>query len=135
MLKLPHVAIQFLHDYHLEWKNFLKSFILNSCTLSIFPTLEIKKLVFVGKMLWRFNITFIAYMVNSSVFSVDIPVMINILYEMIKILCEKMLNAIYLSWFHNDTSEGTNSLNGHSNEAGINGWCSSYLLPSITFFI
>ena len=28
--------------------------------------------------------------------------MVNILYEMIKILHEKMLNAIYLYWFHND---------------------------------
>ena len=29
--------------------------------------------------------------------------MINILYQAIKILREKMLNAIYLYWFHNDT--------------------------------
>ena len=36
------------------------------------------------------------YMINIFVFSLDIPVMINILYEMIKILHEKMLNAIYL---------------------------------------
>ena len=35
--------------------------------------------------------------------SLKIPVMINVLYEMIKILHEKMLNAIYLYWFHNDT--------------------------------
>ena len=32
-------------------------------------------------------------MVNSFVFSLDIPVIINILYEMIKIVHEKMLNA------------------------------------------
>ena len=31
--------------------------------------------------------------------------MINMLYEMIKILHEKMLNAIYLYWFHNNTTE------------------------------
>ena len=37
----------------------------------------------------------IAYMVNSFVFSLDIPVMINILYKMIKILHKKILNAIY----------------------------------------
>ena len=42
--------------------------------------------------------------------------MINISYEMIKILHEKMLNAIYLYWFYNDTLEENNSLNGHSNE-------------------
>ena len=36
-------------------------------------------------------------------FLLDIPVMINILYEMIRILLEKMLNAVYLYWFHNDT--------------------------------
>ena len=29
--------------------------------------------------------------------------MIFILYEMIIILHEKMLNAMYLYWFHNDT--------------------------------
>ena len=60
-------------------------------------------------------------MVNSFVFSLDIPVMINILYEMIKILHEKMLNAIYLYWFHNDTLAENNSLNGHSNQPWING--------------
>ena len=47
--------------------------------------------------------------------------MINILHEMIKILHEEMLNAIYLYWFHNDTSEENNSLNGHSKEPWING--------------
>ena len=55
-------------------------------------------------------------MVNAFVFSLDIPVLINILYEMIKILHEKILNAIYLYWFHNDTLAENNSLNGHSNE-------------------
>ena len=60
-------------------------------------------------------------MVNAFVFSLDIPAMINILYEMIKILHVKMLNAIYLYWFHNDTLAENNSLNGHSNEPWING--------------
>ena len=55
-------------------------------------------------------------MVNSFVFSLDIPVMIHISYETIKVLREKMLNAIYLYWFHNDTLAENNSLNGHSNE-------------------
>ena len=55
-------------------------------------------------------------MVNSFVFSLDIPVRINNLYEMIKIVDEKMLNAIYLYSLHNNTSEENNSLNGHSNE-------------------
>ena len=35
-------------------------------------------------------------MVNPFIVSLDIPVIISILYEMIKILHEKMLNAIYL---------------------------------------
>ena len=42
--------------------------------------------------------------------------MINILCEMIKILHEKMLNAIYLYLFYNDTLAENNSLNGHSNQ-------------------
>ena len=60
-------------------------------------------------------------MVNSFVFSLNIPVMINILYEMIKILLEKMLNAIYLFWFHDDTLVENNSLNGHCSKLWING--------------
>ena len=64
-------------------------------------------------MTFRHNI---AYIFNSFVFSLDIPVIINILYETIKIVNEKMLNAIYLYSFHNDTSEENNSLNGRSNE-------------------
>ena len=60
-------------------------------------------------------------MINWFVILLDIYVMINVLYEMIKILHEKMLNAIYFYWFHNDTSEKNNSLNGHSNEPWING--------------
>ena len=59
-------------------------------------------------------------MVNLILVSLEIPVVINILYEMIKILHKKMLNAMYLYWFHNDTSEKNNSLNGHSNEPWIN---------------
>ena len=47
--------------------------------------------------------------------------MINILYERIKILHEKMLNAIYLYWLHNDALAENNSLNGHSNKPWTNG--------------
>ena len=43
------------------------------------------------------------------------------LYETIKILHVKMLNAIYLYWFLNDTFAENNSLNGHPNEPWING--------------
>ena len=57
----------------------------------------------------------IACMVNSFLASLEIPVMINILYKMIK-MPKKILNAIYLYWFYNDTSEKNNSLNGYSNE-------------------
>ena len=46
--------------------------------------------------------------------SFDFPVMINILYEMIKVLHEKMLNTICLYWFHNDTLAENNSLNSLS---------------------
>ena len=118
--KLLYGVIQFLHDRHLQWNCYSKSLILNSCTLSIFPALEIKKLVLLGKMLWRFNIIFHIWLINLC-FSLDIPVMITILYEMIKILHEEMLNAIYLYWFHNDTLAKNNSLNGHSNQPWING--------------
>ena len=55
-------------------------------------------------------------MVNSIVISLDISVMINILYKKVKIPHEKILNAIYFYWSHNDTSEKIGSLNGHSNE-------------------
>ena len=48
--------------------------------------------------------------------------MINILYEMIEILHEKMLNAIYSHWFHNNALGENNSLNGNSNEPWIFGW-------------
>ena len=60
-------------------------------------------------------------MVNSFLVSLDIPKLIIILYEIIKILQEKMLKSIYLYWFHNDTSEKNNSLSGHSNKPSING--------------
>ena len=58
---------------------------------------------------------------NSFIFSLDIPVMIDIFYEIITILHEKTLNVIYFYWFHNDTSAENNSLNSHSNEPWING--------------
>ena len=68
----------------------------------------------------KFNYTFLhnfPYMVNSYVFSLDIPVMINILYVMIKVLHEKMLmQYICIDSIHNDTLAGNNLLNGHSNE-------------------
>ena len=40
---------------------------------------------------------------------------------MIKILHEKMLNALYLYWCDNDTLAENSSLNGYSNETWING--------------
>ena len=60
-------------------------------------------------------------MVNLFVCSLDIPVMINVLYEIIKFLQEEMLNAIYLYWSHYDILAENNSLNGHSNQPWING--------------
>ena len=58
--------------------------------------------------MWRFNII-LPYMANSflatlELATLEIPVMINILLGMMKTLHEKMLNAIYLYWFHNDAS-------------------------------
>ena len=89
---------------------------MHSCTLSVFLALEIKKLVFVGKI----NN---AYWINSFIFSLDIPLMINILYEMIKILHDNMLSAIYLYRFHNDVSEENNSLNATwSFQRTLNKW-------------
>ena len=107
--KLLDVAIQFLHNCHLQWNSYSKSFILNSCTFSIFPAFEKKNFAFVGKILGCFKII-LHYTVNSFVVLLYIPVMINISYEMIKILHEKMLNARYFYWFHNDASEKSNSL-------------------------
>ena len=104
-----------LHSCHLRWNSYLKSLILNSCTFSIFPALEIKKLVLAGKLMWRFDKVFHIWLKHLL-----FVVMINILYEMNQILHEKMLNAVYLHWYHNDTSAENNSLNGHSNEPWIN---------------
>ena len=50
---------------------------MNSYTLSVFSALEMKKLV-----------------LACNAISLDIPVMNNISYDLIKILHEKMLNAI-----------------------------------------
>ena len=72
-------------------------------------------------MTFRHNI---AYMVSLFVSSLDINVIIHILYEIIKILHEKMLNAIYMYWFHSDTSAKNNSLNAHSDES----WTSKFFL-------
>ena len=58
---------------------------------------------------------------NSFVLPLDIPVIVNILYKMIKILHVKMLNSIYLYLFYNDALAENNSLNGPSNEPWING--------------
>ena len=60
---------------------------------ALFSNTQINKLVPVGKILWRFIVFHIRLI--HLFFSLDIPVMINILYEMIKILHEKTLNAIY----------------------------------------
>ena len=51
----------------------------------------------------------IRYIVNSFLVSLDNLVMSHILYEMIKVLHRKMLNAIYLYCFHNDILEKNNS--------------------------
>ena len=64
-------------------------------------------------MTFRHNI---AYMINSFVVSLDIPVMIKMLYEIIEILHEKILNAVYLYSLRKDTSEKNNSQNDLSAE-------------------
>ena len=60
-------------------------------------------------------------MVNSLTVLLNIPVIISILYKMIEILHGKMLNGIYLHWFHNYLSCENDSLNAYSNEPWING--------------
>ena len=60
-------------------------------------------------------------MANSFVFSLGITVAINILQEIIGILHKKMLKAINLYWFLNNTSEKNNSLNDRSHKPWING--------------
>ena len=55
-------------------------------------------------------------MINYFFVLLDILVIINILYEMIKILHKKILNLIHLYQFHNDISEKNSSLNDHSNK-------------------
>ena len=83
----------------------------------IFSALEIKKIVLVDKILWRY---IVAYMVNLFVVSLDMTAMINILQEMMKILQEKMLKVINLYWLLNDATEKTNSLNDHPKEPWTN---------------
>ena len=63
--KLLLVAIQFLYDCHLQWNSYSKSFIFNCCTISVFPALEIKKLVFIGKIFWRFDIIWHIWLIHS----------------------------------------------------------------------
>ena len=60
-----------------------------------FPCTWNKKASFSRQIIATFRL--IAYTVNLFVF------FISILYEMIKILHEKMLNAIFNDWFHDDT--------------------------------
>ena len=122
---------KFLHGCHLQWNNYSKNLTLNYFTLLIFPALKKKKLALVGKIFWRFDIIFHLWLIHIC--SLNIPVMINILYKMIKLLHEKKLNAIYLYWFHNNTLTEYNSLYGHSNEPWINWKSSSYLLSSKIF--
>ena len=45
-----------------------------------------------------------SFLATLELATLEIPVMINILLGMMKTLHEKMLNAIYLYWFHNDAS-------------------------------
>ena len=55
-------------------------------------------------------------MVKSILVSSDVPVLINILVEIIKMLREnvkmheKILNTIYLHWFQSNVSEENNSV-------------------------
>ena len=109
----------------MQWNSYSKNFILNSCTLLIFPALEIKKQVFVGKMLRYFAITLHTWLLHMLFYSIFL---INCLYKMIEILQEEMLTGIYLYWFHY-TSQENNSPNGHSNGPWIDG-SSSYLMST-----
>ena len=88
----------FRENYHMQPYNFymteickqlLKKFHFKFLHIFNFPVLEIKKNI----VTFLHNTT---YMVNSFLVSLEISVMVNILFEMIKILHEKMLNAVYL---------------------------------------
>ena len=50
----------------------------------------------------------------------DIPIRINILQEILKILQKKMLKVINLYWFNNDATEKSNLKITYSNETWIN---------------
>ena len=114
--KLLHVAIPFLHDCDLQTA---------TQKVSLWVLARFQFFLHLKKRSYFFPVKYcdastlrhdFAYMVISFLVSLEIPVMIDILYEMIKILHEKMSNGIYLYWFHKDTLEKNNSLNIHSNE-------------------
>ena len=69
-----------------------KCFTLNSCTFFNFSYIRNKEASSYRQniVMFRHNI---AYMVNSFLVPLEIPIMINILYKMIKILHEEMLNT------------------------------------------
>ena len=77
----------------------------------------------------------IAYMVKYFLFSLEIPVMVEILYEMIKILNKKMSNGIYLHWFQNYTSQKNNLVNGQPNDPWFTISPSSKIFLAISFAI
>ena len=114
----------------------------------LFPCIPTLRVLFFNKKVlreWKFKLLRekylidrsrhnIIYTVTSFVVLLDLPVMINILYEMIKILNKKMLNAISLYWLLNVRSEENNIINGYSNEPWINARGFSYLMSCKFFF-
>ena len=87
----------FIENWAYKWKSYSKKVILNSRTISIFPAIEVKKLVLLGKILRHFNIILHIWLVQLLFRSLDITAMINILQEVTTILQhEKMLKAINL---------------------------------------
>ena len=79
-------------------------------------------------MLGKIWYILLTYVVNSFCFSLNIPVLISILQEKIKILLQKMLKGTHLSWLCNDASEKNNSLNDRFKKPRINWW----LVPFVT---
>ena len=85
-------------------------------------------------MLGKIWYILLTYVVNSFCFSLDIPVLISILQEKIKILLQKMLKGTHLYWLCNDASEKNNSLTDRFKKPRINWWlvpcCNTNTRPS-----
>ena len=98
-----------LYVWRLKLNSYAKTFILNSCLLSICPAHETNKLFLFGKISWCFSIILLICLMHSF-FSLSITVMINILPKITKTLDEEVWTTINLYWFYNKSIEKNNSV-------------------------